>query len=485
MAQGAARRTQHQVIFVAALAVGVAAFLSVAAVRHGFFDLRVYYGALRYWARDGGQIYDYLKPDSKYGFTYPPFAAFAMLPMAYLPWLLTIVISVAATVATSALLLWWLVDPVARRMGWSRWFVLAVTLCLAAAFEPMRETVNFGQVNMLLLFLVAADLLWLVARPGGAEPSGRTGCWARYRWAGGVGIGLATAVKLTPGIFIVYLLLTKRWRAAVTASVTALLATVAAAAVAPDASREFWADALWNTDRVGSFAFISNQSLKGVVARLDPAHPSTLLWLALVVVVLAIWAARSRAAVASGDEATGLALTAVVGCLVSPVTWVHHLVLLIPALVLLVDNAYRAPGGSRRRRRLLTFAIVAYGFLISRFVWIWEHGSGGLLEFLGGNLYVWISVALLVALPIRGRPLRLDAAGVADRGRSHPDPDPDPDPDPEPSTGHWSSPVAPPPPLTPPDPGDAVRSGSRRVAGHDRGHGRRDGGTGGYVVPLG
>ncbi|MGW0433882.1 glycosyltransferase 87 family protein [Micromonospora sp. NPDC003197] len=385
MPQGARWRTRHQVIFVIALVVGVTAFLAIAAVGHAFFDLKVYYGAMRHWVVDDGQLYDWLKPNSKYGFTYPPFAALIMAPMAYVPWLAAIVISVTASVVTSALLLWWLVDPIARRVGWTRWFALVVALCLAAAFEPMRETVDFGQVNMLLLFLVGADLLRLVGRGS--------------RW-GGVGIGLATAIKLTPGVFIVYLLVTGRWRAAFTAMGTAAAATLFAGAVAPNESRTFWTEALWNTDRVGSLEFISNQSLRGVVARLNPSEPSTLAWLVLVVVVVAIWAWRCRAAVAAGDEATGLALTGVLSCLVSPVTWVHHLVWLLPALVLLVDNAFAAPAGSRRRRWLLASAIVAYGFLISRFVWIFERDFSGILGFLGGNLYVWISLALL-ALPIR------------------------------------------------------------------------------------
>ncbi|MEV4757581.1 glycosyltransferase 87 family protein [Micromonospora sp. NPDC049559] len=405
MAVGGSRRTRYQALFVLALAVAVAGFLAVAAVRHGFFDLKVYYGAIRYWARDGGEIYDYLKPNSKYGYTYPPFAALAMLPMAYLPWLAAIVLHVAATVVVSALLIWWLVDPISRRMGWTRWFAFAVALCLAAAFEPMRETVNFGQVNMLLLVLVVADLFWLVGPlplgwRGPARPS-----WysedAWYRRLGGIGIGLATAIKLTPGIFIVYLLVTRRWRAAFVASASAAAATLLAAAVAPDASREYWLDALLNTDRVGSLAFISNQSLQGVVARLDPAEPSRALWLVLVVATLAVWFWRVRAAARAGDWATGMALTAVVGCLVSPVTWVHHLVWLIPALVLVLDNAYRAPAGSRRRRWLLGFAVFGYGMLISRFVWIWEHGSPGVSGFLGSNFYVWISIALLLVLPIR------------------------------------------------------------------------------------
>lgn len=441
MAQGARghvlppRRTRTQVLLVAVLALLVAAFLSVAAVGHNFFDLRVYHGAINYWVRDGGEIYDWLKPNSRYGFTYPPFAALLMLPLAYLPWLVAVVLSVAASAVVTALVLWWLVDPLARREGWPRWFTLAVAFCLAAAFEPTRETVDFGQVNMLLLGLVAADLLRLVARGS--------------RW-GGVGIGLATAIKLTPGIFIVYLLVTGRWRAALVASGTAAAATVLAGAVAPDASREFWTEALWNTDRVGALSFISNQSWQGAVARLNPAEPSTLAWLALVVVTLVIWAIRVRRATApgpgaggsgsarpgsgsgsgsgtgsgtrpaAGEEATGLALTGVVGSLVSPVTWVHHLVWLLPALILLVDHAYQAPAGSPRRRRLLGFALVAYLILISRLVWIWERNFSGVIGFLGSNAYVWISVALLVMLPVGGRRPAVDGPAGDRRGRPDP-----------------------------------------------------------------
>ncbi|MER5334039.1 glycosyltransferase 87 family protein [Micromonospora sp. NPDC002717] len=395
MAQGP-RQTVRQVVSVVGLAVAVAAFLSVAAVRHGFFDLKVYYGALTWWVHDGGEIYDFLKPGTQYGFTYPPFAALVMLPMAYLPWSAAIVVSVAASVVVTAVLFWWLVDPISRRAGWTRWFALAVALCLAAAYEPMRETVNFGQVNMLLLFLVAVDLLRLL-------PAGN-------RWAG-VGIGLATAIKLTPGIFIVYLLVTRRWRAAVTSMAAAAGATLFAAALFPDASREFWTEALWNTGRVGELAFVSNQSLRGVVARLNPEHPSTLAWLALVLATLVLWAWRSRAAVAAGDEATGLALTGAVMCLVSPVTWVHHLVWLLPALILLVDNGMAAPAGGRRRRVLLGAAIVGYGFLISRIVWAWEKDFTGLDGFLGSNTYVWISLALLAFLPVR----RVGGAGRISR----------------------------------------------------------------------
>jgi alpha-1,2-mannosyltransferase len=391
------RAARREAAIVAGLAVAVAAFLAVVAVRHGFFDLKVYYGAVNYWIHDHGMLYDFLKPNSKYGFTYPPFAAIAMVPMAVVPWALAIVVSVVLSLAATYALLRWLVLPVAERERWTPWFALAVAFLLMAAFEPYRETISFGQVNLLLMVLVAADLLVGVA-------GGR-------RWAG-AGIGLATAIKLTPGVFIVYLLVTRRWRAALVAAGTATLATLAAAAVDPAGSREFWTDALWDTDRVGSLAFVSNQSLQGVVARLDPEHPSTLAWLVLVVAAVGVWVWRVRTA----SLVEGFALTGVLGCLISPVTWVHHLVWVLPALILLVDAGLRAAG--RRRRVLLGCAVVAYAILCSRLVWAWEHGFGGVGGFLGSNAYVWISLALLLFLPLRSTavPERPD---VADDRQEH------------------------------------------------------------------
>ena len=372
-------------IVVADLANLVAVFLITYAERHGFFDLHVYHGAINYWAHQGGSLYDFVLPFSTYGFTYPPFAALVMLPMAVTPWTLAIVITCIACVLASAVLVYWLIDPVARRERWVRWYAFAIAFCFAAAFEPLRETFLFGQVNMFLVFLVAADLLLFTSKG------------SRF---GGIGIGLATAIKLTPGIFIVYLLVTKRWRAAITASATAAVASVVAAALAPDASRVFWTDALWNTDRIGAVAFVSNQSLNGAVARIHASNPSALLWLATAAAVMAWWVVQVRRTAAAGDEMTGFALTGIVGCLVSPITWIHHLVWVGPALLLLLDNALVA-SSARRRRGLLAFMIVSYVVLCSRFVWNFHDAFGNPISWFFSNSYVWVSLALFIMLPIR------------------------------------------------------------------------------------
>ena len=72
------RRTVAQTLVVCALAGAAWLFLAKFATRHGSFDLKVYYGAVNYWLHGNGLVYDYVKPYSRYGFTYPPFAAMTM-----------------------------------------------------------------------------------------------------------------------------------------------------------------------------------------------------------------------------------------------------------------------------------------------------------------------------------------------------------------------------------------------------------------------
>ena len=256
-----------QLLVVLALAGAAWWFLANFAVRHGSFDLKVYYGAVNYWADGDGEIYDYVKPFSKYGFTYPPFAALMMSPMAILPWWAVNGLSIAGTVLVTLVVLDWFLRPVAQRQGWTRWFTVAVAAAFVAVFEPLRETVSFGQVNMYLLLLVLFDVRLLIGRG------------SRF---GGVAIGLATAVKLTPGIFILYLLVTRRYRPALTAMATTAGATVLAMLIAPDASREFWTSAPYTTREAAEWLVARNIKAVGYdyppdpSLRMSPEHPGTI-----------------------------------------------------------------------------------------------------------------------------------------------------------------------------------------------------------------
>ena len=228
---------------------------------HGFFDLHVYRGAVLWWLQ-GEPLYSFeLEPGPK-GFTYPPFAAVLMVPLTWLPAGPVAILMLAASVAVVGLVTGWLVGPVARCHGSSPWFPVALAVPAVLALEPIRETLGQGQLNMFLFALVLADVVAL--RRGRA-------------WSG-LGIGLATAVKLTPGLFVVFLLLIGRRRAAVVATGTVLAATLLGFVVDAGTSWTYWTSTLWDTSRVGRLANPWNQSVLGLLAYVsDPEPPERLL----------------------------------------------------------------------------------------------------------------------------------------------------------------------------------------------------------------
>jgi alpha-1,2-mannosyltransferase len=374
--------------------------------RHHFLDLRIYWESVRWWGA-GHRLYDYAHSDpvqGPLGFTYPPFAALVLRPLGLLPFGAAAAVFTAVSVAAAALATYWLLAPVADRRGWSRLAALGFALPVVSWLEPVRETVTFGQINLLLAALVVGDLLLL------------TGPGRRGSRLAGVGVGLAAAIKLTPAIFIGYLLVTRRWRAAGTAIATAAAATLLAAAVSWPDSWRFWTRMIWDTERVGHTDRVPNQSLYGALARLSPSHePERLWWLALALAVLAYGGWRARRAALAGDETAGLTLTALAGSLISPVTWSHHLFWFVPALVVLVDTALpaasdTAPPGVARRRFRGRFAVLAVVVWLTTTVSViswydWglprasvDHGPAG---FLIDNWYVLLMLVLLVALPVR------------------------------------------------------------------------------------
>jgi alpha-1,2-mannosyltransferase len=178
-------------------------------------------------------------------FVYPPFAAVLFAPLALLPLGLLKVVWTGAGIA----LLAYVVHRCAPRAAWPVVVLLAV---VATALDPVRTTLYLGQINIVLLALVVGDLL------------GRRG--SRLR---GAGVGLAAAVKLTPLLFVVYLVVTRRWRAAATALATFVAAAGLGFLFAPADSVAFWFDGTFlAANRISDVAGPSNHSLNGLLARL-------------------------------------------------------------------------------------------------------------------------------------------------------------------------------------------------------------------------
>ncbi len=374
------QRMARFAVFALILALSGWVFYELYNVGHRFFDLKIYMSALDWWT-SGHDLYDYAQPDFLQGalyFTYPPFAALLLLPFSFLPLGLVEVLFTIGTVAATVVTTIWIFRSL--KLDY-RWILSAVPLILV--IEPMRETIPLGQINMLLVLLVLLDLLVLGPR--------------HSRWMG-IGIGLATAIKLLPGIFIVYLLLTRQWRAAITSAVTAAAATVIAAVVAPQASWDFWTNALWDTTRVGRTDITGNQSLLGLVHRLvAPSAPNRVIWLILVLAVLAFGLWRAVAAHRNGNEVAALAITGLVGGLISPITWPHHLYWFVPALLAAV--AARA------------WPLAIGGYLIAVFgvVSVIDYGvaaqpTDSVKDFLARNAFTLLSLILIAFMPIRHYP---------------------------------------------------------------------------------
>ncbi|MBO0868960.1 MAG: DUF2029 domain-containing protein, partial [Micromonosporaceae bacterium] len=379
-----------------------------------FFDMKIYHGAMVWWT-SGRPLYEFVSPGITLGFTYPPFAALVMAPMAVLPTLAAGWVNAVLSLAALALLLAWLLVPVADRHGWPRWFAVAVAVPLAGATEPVRETIGFGQVNLLLAVLVYLDMVALRHRfrAAGAlnarnsqatqaegrqpaDPVTRVSGLLHRAWAtgalAGVGVGLATAIKLTPGLFIGYFMVTRQWRAAVTAMTTAACATVVTFVFFGRDSATYFTNVFPDTGRVGEVDATANQSLAGVLARAyDSTSTPVLMWLAFAMLILAVGLTRAANAHREGDELAAFTLVGLTANVISPISWSHHLVYLVPALVVLIDAGLRrrtaarafAPRGLFSRgpagvpafaglRHLATAAGVYLLFVVSP-IWRYEH----------------------------------------------------------------------------------------------------------------
>ncbi|HEX5540876.1 MAG TPA: glycosyltransferase 87 family protein [Micromonospora sp.] len=349
----------------ALLRIGVVVLACYAAIHaidtfgrpYNFFDMKIYHGSAAWWA-GGRDLYGFVAAETTLGFTYPPFAALLMLPMAKMPLALAGWINALASIAALALILIALLRPIASRVGWSPWLILGIALPSAIALEPARETLGYGQVNLLLFALIMADLLALRWRSRPPAPSGPATnplrrLWFSGSWAG-IGIGLATSIKLTPALFILYLVVTRQWRTVVTAVGTAVTVTTATFIIAQRESIAYFTEVLWQTGRVGAPDMTPNQSLAGLLARLyDSIETPGLLYGTFALLILAVGLSRAASAHGDGDELAAFTLVGITANVISPISWSHHLVFVIPAVIILADAALRrrnASLGPRHRR---------------------------------------------------------------------------------------------------------------------------------------
>jgi len=270
-------------------------------------------------------------------FTYPPFAAVVFSAAAALPFSVSAVLLAGASVVALPVMLYLALRlPSVLPVLGSReaWLVALLAATAAVWLEPVRTTLGYGQIDLLLALLVLYDLACALRLPG-FLPGLFTG----------VAIGVAAGIKLTPGIFIVYLFLTRRYRAAATAAITFGVAVLVGFAVLPGASRWYWGGQFANPGHISPVQDPENQSLLGALARTMHTADVTVVWLPLACLVAVTGLFLACIAARRGDEALGFCFCAVTGLLISPISWTHHWVLAVPALLLgglAVYRGYRA-----------------------------------------------------------------------------------------------------------------------------------------------
>ena len=388
-ADGRRRRLRARLLIGSLAAVWVAVLLAA----RGFYrvyDLRIYHNAIANWL-GGADLYSYYQANNHLGFTYPPFGAFLLAPFAAWPMWLSGILTTAASAFALLACVYFIVAPYAHKRGWNVPAVVLAAGLAALALEPVRQTLGYGQVNLVLAAFVLADM---------------AGLKKDAKWAG-VGIGLATAVKLTPALFIVYLLVARKWRAAAVATGTTLAAWGLAYALAPASSGTYWGNVFWNSARVGRADFTPNQSLSGLLARLyDHRDAPSLLWISFGLLMLVLGLTRAIAAHKAGDELAAFALVGLTSNVVSPISWSHHLVWIVPALAVLVLCAKE-----KRSWWIAAGGFAAYALFVVSPIWFYSpwspsHWTDGPVRVVTENSFAVALIVLVAVLPHR-EPRRL------------------------------------------------------------------------------
>ncbi len=301
-----------------------------AALAYGLYiALGTYEVDLGVYLRLGGRyiftshLYSFALPNTSLLFTYPPFAA-----LLFAPWerMFSTVHSVQTiwTACNLVALIGVLVVSirlVKPGMSTASVWRLALVLTLPALLlNPVLVTVGFGQVNLVVTFLVMWDLL---------TPR-RIGRWHPPL---GIATGLAAAVKLTPLLFVPYLLLTRRSRGALTCVVTFLACELVTFLVSPASSKAYWTQAFFRPGRAGQLSFVGNQNLWAMFERVNHGLLGGLFIAPVLVLVTASGLWLASLAHRRSSPTLGVLICAATCLLVSPISWVHHLVWVVPAIL--------------------------------------------------------------------------------------------------------------------------------------------------------
>jgi alpha-1,2-mannosyltransferase len=363
-----------------------------------FVDLHVYLGGAAA-LDDPGTLYSYVyaeqTPDFPLPFTYPPFAALVFYPLSRLPfalvalcWQVGIIAALYGVVRVSQRLIG--VAAGSGRRAAMLWTAVGIWL------EPLRSTVDYGQINVFLVLMVL---------------------WAAYSsrwWVSGLLVGLAAGIKLTPAITGFYFLGMRRWASAVFAAAVFGATVVMSLAVIGEQARYYFTDLLGDASRIGPIGTSFNQSWRGGISRIlghDAGYGPLVAVAIAVTVVLAILAWRALDCAAGRDRLGSLLVLQIVGLLISPISWTHHWIWVLPLMLWLIVGPWRTrPGARALGWGWLALTIIGVPWLLSfGQPTIWEIGRPWYLAW-AGLVYVVAALTTLGWIAATGRTVRRSAA---------------------------------------------------------------------------
>ena len=367
-----------------------------------FVDLHVYVGGAA-TIGTGHALYDFTyadqTPDFPLPFTYPPFAAVVFYPLHLLPFGL---VSFVWTVGIMAAL-YGVVRISQRLLGRGSHRAAMCWTAVGIWIEPLRSTLDYGQINVLLCLAV----LYAV--------------YSTRWWLSGLLVGVAAGIKLTPAISGVYFLGVRRWGTAVFAAVVFVATVAISALVVGDQARYYFTHLIFDPDRVGSVATSFNQSWRGGISRIvghDAGYSLPVLIAIAVTAVLAVlaWRAIGAGNTDEPDRLGGIVVVQLFGLLLSPISWTHHWVWLVPTMIWLIHGPLRDRRGAQ---------VFGWGWLALTLIgppWllsfaqptIWQTGRPWFLAW-AGLVYIVAAVATLAWIASTGRRSRRSLAPAQDR----------------------------------------------------------------------
>ncbi len=286
-------------------------------------------------------------------YLYPPFCAIIAQPIARLsPQTAQHIWDAAQVLFISlacVLVVFTLPFRSAEMPGDRYWIVSGILACGGLSVLPCGDNLAFGQINSLILLLIASSFFLSTN--------------TKRDWLAGAMLGAATLIKVTPALLVVPFLVKKRWKAVGGyAAGVVLLILVTFDIAGKDSWREFLAflpSMGYARNVQGGFhpSIVANFSLAGFFMRLLPGEGGTIRMLTMTVaMVLFTLVLYHHLTTSNGRNDLSVVLPyIIIMLLASPVTWRHHLILLFPGAVFIVRRLWFEREG---QRRLLSVAAV-------------------------------------------------------------------------------------------------------------------------------